>query len=58
MSSRKTKSVYDAYGYEEINGETHYGMFHYNAQSKASEFVSYGRYIGISKIAWIKREHL
>lgn len=44
------RSIYDSFGYEQVNGEWCYGKYEYNSTTKATEFVRYGRYIAIQEV--------
>ena len=49
--AKKSRSVYDSFGYEQINGNWYYGKTEYDASSKSYEFVKYGRYIAIERVS-------
>lgn len=49
--AKKSRSVYDSFGYEQINGNWYYGKTEYDAGSKSYEFVKYGRYIAIERVS-------
>lgn len=49
--AKKSRSVYDSFGYEQINGNWYYGKTDYDASSKSYEFVKYGRYIAIERVS-------
>lgn len=44
------KNAYSNYGYEVVDGSLNYGRYIYNHNSKSMDFISYGRYVGISTI--------
>ena len=53
MSTNKTKklrSAYSSYGYQNVNGQDYYGRYEYNSGSNSYEFVAYGRYIAVKNI--------
>lgn len=45
-----SRSIYDSFGYEQVNGEWCYGKYEYNSSTKATEFIRYGRYIAIQEV--------
>ena len=49
--AKKSRSVYDSFGYEQINGNWYYGKTEYDARSKEYVFVEYGRYIAIERVS-------
>lgn len=48
---KKSRSVYDGYGYEKIGNKYYYGKYEYDAASKSYVFVKYGRYIAIERVS-------
>lgn len=61
--AKNGRSIYDRYGYSQINGKWYYGKREYDAGKKSYEFIRYGRYtrkmiyidempIAILKVIW------
>lgn len=49
--ANKSRSIYDCFGYEQINGVWFYGKSEYNAGTKSFEFIRYGRYIAVEQVS-------
>lgn len=49
--AKNGRSIYDRYGYSQINGKWYYGKREYDAGKKSYEFIRYGRYIAIEQVS-------
>lgn len=50
-NTTKSRSVYDAFGYDNVDGVWSYGKYEYDAATKTMEFIRYGRYIAIQEVS-------